>query len=471
MEKWFTHIVPNQFLFLNDFLLAPVAVFLIWILAKTYAHKQKSAIYKKYFVQAILVRIGFSILMAFVYQYHYGGGGDTNTFFTYSLTLRNILYENPEDFFKLLFLSPSDYFLANKYFAPGTEFFVNASSNLVIRLTTLLSYPLLNTYILISFCFSLFCFYGCWKIFKLFHQLYPHLEREFAFACLFIPSVCFWGTGILKDPLCLGALGALTYHLYKLIFERTKVFKRLILIIFCFWMLKNIKTYIILSFLPAYAFWVFFRYKELINSRILKGVMSPIIFIISIGIGIFVLFKVAAFSDRYALDQLMRTAKDTQNWIYYSSMLQGGSGYNLGDIEYSTMGLLKVFPKAVNVSLFRPYLWEAKKPILLPAAIEGVVSLFFTIRLLYKCGFIRFTKLIFSNPEVQFCMIFSVAFAFAVGFTSFNFGSLVRYKIPLMPFYFIALFILADKDKTDLENTAPRKKMPSKKPRPALTIS
>ena len=107
----------------------------------------------------------------------------------------------------------------------------------------------------------------------------------------------------------------------------------------------------------------------------------------------------------------------------------------------------------------------------MPAAIEGVVSLFFTIRLLYKCGFIRFTKLIFSNPEVQFCMIFSVAFAFAVGFTSFNFGSLVRYKIPLMPFYFIALFILADKDKTDLENTATRKKMPSKKPRPALTIS
>jgi hypothetical protein len=38
-------------------------------------------------------------------------------------------------------------------------------------------------------------------------------------------------------------------------------------------------------------------------------------------------------------------------------------------------------------------------------------------------------------------------FAFSVGFTSYNFGSLVRYKIPLMPFYYIALFILADKEK------------------------
>ena len=59
----------------------------------------------------------------------------------------------------------------------------------------------------------------------------------------------------------------------------------------------------------------------------------------------------------------------------------------------------------------------------------------------------RFTKLILTNPEVQFCLIFSLLFAFSVGFTSYNFGSLVRYKIPFMPFYYIALFILADKEK------------------------
>lgn len=143
----------------------------------------------------------------------------------------------------------------------------------------------------------------------------------------------------------------------------------------------------------------------------------------------------------------MRTAKDTQNWLYLSSQLQGGSGYSLGNIDYTPIGLLKIFPKAVNVSLFRPYIWEAKKPILIPAAIEGLVSLFFTIRLIYKAGFIRFFKLILTNPEVQFCMVFSLIFAFAVGFTSYNFGALVRYKIPLMPFYYIALFILQTKKK------------------------
>ena len=118
------------------------------------------------------------------------------------------------------------------------------------------------------------------------------------------------------------------------------------------------------------------------------------------------------------------------------------------------------------MSIFRPYLWEAKKPILIPAAIEGLLFLFFTIRLLYKTGFIRFTRLILTNPEVQFCLVFSLIFAFSVGFTSYNFGSLVRYKIPLLPFYFIALLILADKDKTAIPEL--KKKPIKKKPEPKL---
>ena len=198
--------------------------------------------------------------------------------------------------------------------------------------------------------------------------------------------------------------------------------------------------------MPAYSFWIIFKYKETIESNFIRTIMTPILFIISIIIGSFVLIKIAEYSERYAFESIMRTAKDTQNWLYVSSQ-NGGSGYSLGNIDYTPIGLVKIFPKAVNVSLFRPYIWEARKPILIPAALEGLVSLYFTISLLYKAGFIRFFKLIISNPEVQFCLVFSLIFAFAVGFTSYNFGSLVRYKIPFMPFYYIALFILADKEK------------------------
>jgi hypothetical protein len=67
-------------------------------------------------------------------------------------------------------------------------------------------------------------------------------------------------------------------------------------------------------------------------------------------------------------------------------------------------------------------------------------------------------------------LVFSIIFAFSVGFTSYNFGTLVRYKIPLMPFYYIALFILSDKDKTTVfvkKPTPVKKKPPATKLAPA----
>lgn len=445
MREWFTHHNLSQILFLNDLLLAPIAMLLVYNLSKKYVQSKSNPIYKKYFVKAIMFRLVSAIAMACVYQYYYHGG-DTFTYFAFTEKMREILFNNPQDFIAVAIHTKNNIYLAEQYLG-DYGFFINPSSKVVIWISFFSSFLFFNTYILISFVFTLFCFYGCWKIFRLFSQFYPHLEREFALSCLFLPSVCFWGTGILKDPLCLGALGALTYHIYKLFFERTKIFKRLVFISICLWLLIKLKIYIVLSFMPAYTFWILFKYKDTITSRYLKKAMSPIIFVVSIFVGIFVFIKLATFTERYALDSLIRTAKDTQNWLYYSSQLQGGSGYSLGNIDYSTAGIIKVFPKAVNVALFRPYLWEAKKPILIPAALEGLFSLFLTIRLLYQCGFMRFGKLILSNPEVQFCMVFSVIFAFSVGFTSFNFGSLVRYKIPLMPFYFMALFILADKEK------------------------
>jgi len=461
MDKWFTHDDPVQFLFLNDLLLGPIFVYLVLIFCKNYIRKKKNPIYQKYFMNALIVRFVSAIVMALVYQYYYDGGGDTHTYFTYTLRIREVFYESKSDFFTLMFLPPKDAFLLSKVFGVGAPYYADHSSNLVIRITVILSYIFFNTYILISFIYTLFCFYGCWKIFSLFQQLYPHLEKEFALACLFLPSVCFWGTGILKDPICLGALGTVTYHIYKLFFERTKIIGRLLIILCCFWLLKNLKFYILLAFLPAYTFWIVYRYKETITSPFMKSVFSPFVFLISTVLGGYLLYKVAAISQRYSFDSIIRTAKDTQNWLYYSSQIQGGSGYSLGNIEYSLSGIIKVAPKAINVALFRPYLWEARKPILIPAALEGLISLFFTIRLLYKAGFARFFRLVMTNPEVQFCLVFSIIFAFAVGFTSYNFGSLIRYKIPLMPFYYIALFILSDKDKSTI--FAEKQKLPVKK--------
>jgi hypothetical protein len=39
-------------------------------------------------------------------------------------------------------------------------------------------------------------------------------------------------------------------------------------------------------------------------------------------------------------------------------------------------------------------------------------------------------------------MLFSLFFAFGVGIAGTNFGALVRYKIPMMPFFFGGLYLI-----------------------------
>lgn len=57
-------------------------------------------------------------------------------------------------------------------------------------------------------------------------------------------------------------------------------------------------------------------------------------------------------------------------------------------------------------------------------------------------GFIGFFKNIGQSPLLLFSLIFALFFAFSVGLTTSNFGSLVRYKIPCEPFYLGMLFAM-----------------------------
>ncbi|MEI7736988.1 MAG: hypothetical protein WCI49_16075, partial [Ferruginibacter sp.] len=50
-----------------------------------------------------------------------------------------------------------------------------------------------------------------------------------------------------------------------------------------------------------------------------------------------------------------------------------------------------------------------------------------------------FFGIVFSNSFYLFSFLVSILFALVIGFTTFNFGSIVRYKIILLPFYYFML--------------------------------
>ncbi len=94
------------------------------------------------------------------------------------------------------------------------------------------------------------------------------------------------------------------------------------------------------------------------------------------------------------------------------------------------------------MTLFRPFVWEVRNPVMLLSALEAVFFLFMTFRVVWEMKVGRLWGLVGKQPVVLFCVIFAVTFSFAVGVSSYNFGTLVRYKIPMMPFFLVALYVL-----------------------------
>lgn len=238
------------------------------------------------------------------------------------------------------------------------------------------------------------------------------------------------------------SLGWLTYGTFQFFVNENRSARNTILIVASFLLLAALKVYIVICFLPALIGWVIFKRTSQIQGKSLVLIvnLSAAIFIL----GIFgVLFsQFSDFLGKYSLENIQKTSESTRRWLTYMSNVDNGSAYDLGDFDPSIGGMLSKFPLAVNVTLFRPYIWESRKVIIFFNALESLIILLLTIRVIFVVGIRKVLQSISTNYTIQFCFIFAIMFAFAVGISSYNFGALSRYKIPCIPFYILTLVLI-----------------------------
>ena len=78
------------------------------------------------------------------------------------------------------------------------------------------------------------------------------------------------------------------------------------------------------------------------------------------------------------------TAKITAYDIGYYTGRDAGSGYSLGELDGTFGSMIRLSPQAINVSLFRPYLWEVKNPLMLLSALESFLLLSLCLYIIVK---------------------------------------------------------------------------------------
>lgn len=437
---------------LSDLFIGPFYLGILYFIAYMVRPAVTNKFTRQFFIPGLTLKFIGAIGLGIIYQFYYKGG-DT---FNYLYHAKLILAAFDQSFstgLKLILDNGSSkdpaiypYTLAMFWHQPhSTEF-------LLSRIAACIGLLCFGNYTAIALIFAAISFSGIWALYMTMAKIRPHVYKELGWTIFYVPSMFFWGSGLLKDSLCLGALGWLFYAFYLGAIQKKSISKSVLIGLSAAYSLYVIKVYILLCFLPAALLWVFNENNARIKNQTLRMLVKPIFFAVGGAIAFYAATNLTKGDDKYDIDKLGERSKITADYLYETSVKQEGSGYYLGKQDGTLGGMAKLAPQAIATSLFRPFLWEAHNPVMLLSALEASFFLLFTLRIFWRTGFFATLSIIGQTPVLLMSFIFAMVFAASVGITSANFGTLVRYKIPLIPFYLGGLFILQSvvNDKTRL---------------------
>lgn len=378
-----------------------------------------------------------------LYQFYYGGG-DTFNFFHHSRQIWAAILDHPISGFKLLFNQNTYYPELSEYIS-RMWWFGDNSSMMVARFSAVFGLITFHSYLGISVFFALLSFSSSYAIFRVFSDVKPEYAKYIFIIAFFIPSVAVWGSGLFKDTLAFTMVGWFVYGFYFGIIKRQRLILNALLILGAGYFLSIVKIYILISLLPALIVWLSVQNISHIRSKAIKFMLAPILIVIAGVAGYSIINQITTENARYSLENISTTAKVTAMDIYAGWGAGSGSAYYLGEQDGSLQNFISLTPSALIVTLFRPWPWEIRNPIMALSALESLFFLIATIFVVFKVGPSKVFRISISRPEILFSLIFSVVLAIGVGIASYNFGTLSRYKIPLLPFYLMALlFILIE---------------------------
>jgi hypothetical protein len=344
--------------------------------------------------------------------------------------------------FKLLFIKGKDFdqaLLSNIY---NLGYFNEESNYMVTRIVALLCFLTYGKFLAINLFFSMISFTGVWRLYRFFYEQYPQMHKQFAIGILYLPTFVFWSSGILKDPLCTGALGWITYSLYSIFYTSKNKIPYLILALGFSYLIVILKVYILISYLPFLLLFLLLKNVTLIRNTFVKILLVSIFLLGSVFGFIRITSSMQSALGNFATGGVSQSIKTYQQ-NYENQAGFASSNFSLGvEFDGSSNSLLRMAPAAVVATLFRPFIWESKKFSTLLSSLESLALMLLTLYTLIRTGPVKFLLTIIKKPIVLYCFLFSVIFSLFVGATTLNFGSLVRYKIPGLPFYVISMFFI-----------------------------
>jgi hypothetical protein len=434
----------SPYLSVSDLIMPPLFIMVIIMFSLYVKNKnlRKNSAYK-YYVAGILVKIIGSISICLVYTLYYSSG-DSTGYYEQGGSICNLLYKDPSYFFEVLFQGCT---AENYYYLDQSTTYISYGSwvsdykaMFISRLVAPLFIISFNSFIAVTILLCWICYSGVWKLYLLFCEQFPEIKSQLAISILFIPSVIFWGSGLLKDTVTLACIGWYSYSFYYLLVKKEYNFKNIIYILLSAYLLISLKPYILFALLPGSLIWLSYEKITSTKNKAIRLIIAPLMIIGGVAGGFYALSSLGGALGEYSVDTVLERAVVVQKDL--KSDYYGGNSFDIGDFDASIGGVLSKSPLAINATLFRPYLWEVRNPLMLLSSLESTYIFFLTLGLMLRLKFLGFFRYIWQNPLLLFAVLFALFFAFSVGLSTPNFGALSRLKIPCIPFFVSSLFVL-----------------------------
>ncbi|MFO0739076.1 MAG: hypothetical protein U0270_24480 [Labilithrix sp.] len=280
----------------------------------------------------------------------------------------------------------------------------------------------------ISACAS---FFGKWAIYAVFRDELQHVRRRIlAVATMCVPSVVFWTSGVVKEAYAVAGLGALCYGMCRLFRVRA------VGVIWAFigaTFVGIFKPYVLFPFAVGAMGWLVFERSKSVRAH------APIYFLVGVIGGIGLVIALSALFPQFSPTNI---AEQTALQQFHGASAGGGSVYSIQTGDGGVNGQLAAAPLALLTVLARPFPWEAKGVPTMIASIEMTILTFLLLWALLKGRFSAIGAA-FLMPPVLFSVMFILVGGIAIGLATTNFGTLSRYRVPIMPFYAVLVVHLS----------------------------
>lgn len=432
---------------------------------------------------------------------------DTKSTMQDARMIYSALRQHPGDYFKMLTGLHSELetdSLYGRYFQhmdkwhrqEGSEFFLNDNRTMT-RLNAFLMLFSFGKYPVHALFMAMLSFAGQWLLFKTFKRWFVGKEAWLLLIIFFTPSLFFWTSGVLKEPVSLALMGLLLYCWFRLFIDgnrRAKYTVLLLLSLACFMVMKPYVMVLVLF--PLLIFTLVHRraYRRPLLVYLLavtlltgatglvlkyafgKDVVATIVKrqndFVSLSYGgrffltpkKYVRFEYADTAmlelvdvkrqlyrfrphARYMywnmpnLQDTIRVTDNTDTTLYpcISLCAPAGSAIYFKRLNNSFSSIVGMIPAAYINVLFKPLFYNASSFTELFASLENVLMLLFIL-----CSLLFRSRRPLPKNLFYF-LLFTVLLAFLlIGLTTTVSGAIVRYKALFLPFMLMMPLLLID---------------------------